>query len=98
EAMRRFRAAPPEAAAPTNGDMPLLTLSLRAWCQYLKERREPLLSYAAAKNQISMEEANQCLDQLLMVLQLFDHVELKQHASAGLATLTLRVQMAKPLR
>jgi len=64
----------------------------------LKERREPLLEYAAVKNQISKEEAGRRLDHLLVVLQLFDRVELNQRSEPGLLTFTLRVQTAKPLR
>jgi len=98
EAIRRFSARPSEAPTPATGEVPLLKLSLRGWCEFLRERREPLLEYAAAKNQISKEEASQRLDRRLMGLQLFNRVELNQHSSTGLVTLTLRVQMAKPLK
>lgn len=98
EVIRRFRGISSETPASAGGEIPLLKLSLRGWCQFLRERREPLLECAAAKNQISKEEASRHLDHLLVVLQLFDRVELNQHASAGLATLTLRVYTDKPLR
>jgi hypothetical protein len=98
EAIRRFGATPSEAPAPHAGVVPLVKLSLGRWCRFLRERREPLLEYAAAQNQISKEEAGHRLDHLLLVLQLFDRVELNQHSGLGLVTLTLRVQTAKPLK
>jgi hypothetical protein len=97
-ALQRFRASPKETQLPLTGEVPLLKVSLSSWCQFLRERREPLLAYAAVKNQISREQAGQHLDQLLMFLQLFDRVELIQRSNAGLVTLTLRVQTAKPVR
>jgi hypothetical protein len=98
EAIRRFPAVPSETSATDPARVPLLKLSLRGWCVYLRDQREPLLAYTAAKNQLSREEAGRQLDNLLMVLQLFDRVELTQHTSPGLLTLTLRVQMVKPLK
>src|SRR5207245_6085374 len=92
EAIRRFRGTPSETSARPIGEVPLLRLSLSGWCQFLRERGEPRLDYAAAKNQVSKEEASRRLDHLLVVLQLFDRVELKQHSEPGLVTLTLRVQ------
>jgi hypothetical protein len=98
EAIRRFRAGPSETSASRSGVVPLLKLSLRGWCTFLREQREPLLTYTVAKNQLSREEASRHLENLLVVLELFDRVELNQHTSPGLLTLTLRVQTAEPLR
>jgi hypothetical protein len=97
EAIRRYRNASNTIALP-GGDVPLINLSVRGWCQFLNERREPLLECVAAKNRISKEEASQRLDPLLVALQLFDRVELTQRTSPGLVTLSLRVRTAKPLR
>jgi hypothetical protein len=98
EAIRRFRGTPSQTSAKATREVPLLKLSLSGWCQFLRERREPLLEYAAAKNQVSKEEASRRLDHLLVVLQLFDGVELSQRSDPGLVTLSLRVRTAKPLR
>jgi hypothetical protein len=96
EAICRFRATPSRETL--SGEVPLMKLSLRSWYQYLTERRESLLVYAADRNHISKEEASQCLDHLLSVLQLFDRVELSQRSRQGLVTLILRVQTSKPLK
>jgi hypothetical protein len=98
EAIQRFGAVPSGTPASDSGSVPLLKLSLRGWCAFLREQREPLLAYTAARNQLSREEAGRQLDNLLMVLQLFDRVELTQHSSPGLVRFTLRVQTAEPLR
>jgi hypothetical protein len=98
EAIPRFRGAPLQTSGPATGEVPLLKLSLSGWCQFLKERREPILEFAAAKNQVSKEEASRRLDHLLVVLQLFDRVELNQRSGRGVVTLTLRVQTGKSLK
>ncbi|HLJ93589.1 MAG TPA: DUF3352 domain-containing protein [Gemmataceae bacterium] len=98
DAIRRFRTIPAQTATEPAADVLLLTLSLRGWCQFLRERREPILEYAAAKNQVSKEEAGRRMDHLLVVLQLLDRVELTQRSGPDRVTLTLRVQTAKPLR
>jgi hypothetical protein len=98
EAIGRFPASPSEALPPATRGVRLLTLSISGCCRYLTERRESVVSYAAAKNQITREEASKLLDHLLAVFQLFDRVELSQRSGPGLLTLTVRVQTAKPLR
>lgn len=98
EAIGRFRAHFSGPSAPRTDEVPLLRLSLRGWYEYLMEQREPLLAYVAAEKHISKEEVGQRLDHLLLVLRLFDQVELIQHCGPGLLTLTLRVQTAKPLK
>jgi hypothetical protein len=98
EAIRRFRSAPSGTSDQSTAGTPLLKLSLGGWSQFLKEWREPLLEYAAAKNQVSKEEASRRMDHLLIVLQLFDRVEVTQRSGPGLVTLTLRVRTAKPLK
>jgi hypothetical protein len=98
EAIGRFHAAPPDGSPPPTAGVRLLQLSLSGWYQYLKERRGAIIEYATARNQISQEEANRRLDHLLVVLRLFERIELNQSSSPGLTTLTLRVQTANPLR
>ncbi len=99
EAIRRFNTVTsPLASAPSPEEVPLLRLSLRALYTFLKDRREPLLLYSAKSHGISAEEAGLRLDNLLGILQLFDQLEVTQRAASGQATLTLRVQTARPLK
>jgi hypothetical protein len=87
-----------QSTAPNSPDVPLLRMSLRELSQFLKDRREPITKYLAGKDNISPEQAAQQLDGVLGVLDLFDGLELSQRTGAGLATWTLRVQMAEPAR
>jgi hypothetical protein len=98
EAIRHFEPAGGRASTDPARDRPLVRLGLREVSAFLRARREPLVAFAAARNQISREEAAQRLDALLMGLQLFERVELSQRTIPGRVTLTLRVQTAEPLK
>ena len=95
EALRRFG---PARAAKAAGEVPLLRLSAQGLSRYLAERRETLLPVVAEKNGLSNDEANRRLDGLLAGLRLLDRVEIVQSSEAGKLSLTLRVQMAQPLK
>src|SRR5262249_51853695 len=95
EALRRFG---PARAAKAAGEVPLLRLSAQGLSRYLAERRETLLPVVAEKNGLSNDEASRRLDGLLAGLRLLDRVEIVQSSEAGKLSLTLRVQMAQPLK
>jgi hypothetical protein len=98
DAIARFHAAPSGLPSLAPEEVNLLKLSLSGCWRYLTERRKAVVEFAATKNQISAEEASKRLDHLLVVLQLFDRIEMKLLSSVNLARFTLRVQTAKPLR
>jgi hypothetical protein len=99
EAIRRFGTAPAAPVTPAKDDVPLLRLSLKDLRRFVKERREPLADFVAAKNQLSREEVGKALDKLLIGLDLLDRLELTQRSTgAGQLTLTLRIHTVEPLK
>ncbi len=95
EVIERFGAAAPR---PPAAEAPLLRVSGKALRSYLEDRREPLIQAAAEKNQISRTEAERRLNGLLLVLELFDRVEVSQRPAAGQLLLSVRLQPAWSLR
>jgi hypothetical protein len=85
----------PAPSAPA-ADVPLLRVSLRAWAQFLKDRREAFVGYAAAKDNVSTETAAQKLDALLWALGLFDRLELRQRTGSGMVTWSLLLRPPNP--
>jgi hypothetical protein len=76
----------------------ILRVSFREIIRYVRERREALAAVAAAKHEISHDEAEQRLTSLESFFQFVDRVEITQRTKAGCAILTLRLRMAQPLR
>jgi hypothetical protein len=95
ELVRRFG---PAGSAKAAAEVPLLRVSARELYRYLKERRDELAALVAEKNNLSKEEAGRRLDGLLVGLQLLDRIEVSQSSEAGKLSLTLRLQMAQPLK
>lgn len=95
EAVRRFAAAAPP---PPSDEVPLLRIGLRAWRQYLKERRPALAEYVAARQQVTTAEADQRLDGLASALAWTERLELVQRSSPGQVAWVLRLRTEKPLR
>ncbi|HJT76905.1 MAG TPA: hypothetical protein VJ739_06845, partial [Gemmataceae bacterium] len=94
EWIARFGAAAPRPGA---DGVPLARLSLKDLRRYLEDRRGPLAGAIADKNQISRAEAERRLDGLLLVLPLFDRVEVRARPAAGQLDLSLRLRPAWPL-
>jgi hypothetical protein len=98
DALRRF----PSGASGDNGraagESPFLRLSFREVHRYLSDKRQPISAFAAAKNQISQEEAGRRLDGLLTALALFDSLEISKRADPERLVLSLRVRTAQPLK
>ncbi len=80
------------------GEVPLLRVSVKAVRTFLEGRRELLAEASASKEGVTKDEAARRLDGILMVLRHIDRVEVTQAARDGRASLTLRVETAKPLR
>lgn len=80
------------------GDVPVLRISFKAWRDFLRERREPMVAFMMEKDKITREEAIQRLEQLQTNLQYLDHLELARRSTPGQATLSLRVRTAWALK
>ncbi len=98
ELLRHFIEAAPKAEAEDGKAFPLLRISLKGWRAYLAERREPLATALAEKNQLTAEEMGKRLDDLAGVLQLVDHLEVDCRGGPGLTVVTLSIQTAQPLK
>jgi hypothetical protein len=85
---------PPEDGAP----FPVLRVSFKACRAFLQDRRDPLASLLAEKNQIGKEEAGKTIDDLVGVLQLVDRLEVTQSYKPGQVVVTLTVQPSQPLK
>jgi hypothetical protein len=98
-ALRRFN--PPASAGSAitpGGEVPLVRLSVRELCRFLKDRRQMLAVPVAEKHKLSREEAGLRLDRLVSSLQLFDRLELSRRVTPGQVTLVLRLRTAQPLK
>jgi hypothetical protein len=95
EAVRRFGTG---AGAKPSGEVPLLRLSAKALANYLKDRRDALVPIVAERNNLSKDDAGRRLDGLLAGLKFLERIEITQSSEAGKLSLTLRVQMAQPLK
>jgi hypothetical protein len=95
EAVRRFTAG--NGRAPAAAEQVVLRLSLKDLRAYVEERRESLAQAVAEKNQLTREEAERRLDDLLDGLKCLDRVEVTQRAAPGQVTWTLRLRPAQPL-
>jgi hypothetical protein len=89
EAIARF--APHTAASIGAGETPLLRLSPAALGELLKHRRAEVVHDIRQKHKLSAQDAEQRLDQLLGLLDLFESVTFSQHGAPGQARWTLRV-------
>src|SRR5262249_3183743 len=94
--IQRFNPGPGKASV--GDDVPLLRASLATARDYLKQRREPIVTWIAEKHKVAKEEAERRLDGLLTGLQFFQSVELNQRASAGQVVFTLRLRTVQPLK
>lgn len=94
----RFARTSPISSPEAGASVPLLRVSFKDWRTYAKERRETLVSFLAAKNHQSREEAARCLDGFLAGLQFLDRIELRRRTAAHQMQLTLSVQTAQPLK
>ncbi|MGH7173039.1 MAG: hypothetical protein ACRELG_22380, partial [Gemmataceae bacterium] len=96
DAMSRFANAKPQAA--DGSAIPLLRISCKDWRAYLRERRQPIVRFLAARNKLSLDAAGQQLNGLLTGLHFIDRIELRQRAAPGQVIFTLSVQTAQALK
>jgi hypothetical protein len=89
EAIARF--GPRAGAAASKSETPLLHLSPPELAQLLRLRRSQVVQDIRHKHQLSADDAERRLDQLLALLDLFDAVSLTQRSEPGQATWSLRV-------
>jgi hypothetical protein len=89
EAIARF--GPRAGAAANQSETPLLHLSPPELAQLLRLRRSQVVQDIRQKHHLSANEAQRRLDQLLVLLDLFDAVRLTQRSEPGQATWSLRV-------
>jgi hypothetical protein len=95
DAIRDFGASATTIPA---GTVPLVRVSFRAWRSYLKDRRDDLASFLAAREKSSRAAALAKLDGLRDSLTLIDAVELRQKVEGGVVALTLAVRPAFALK
>ena len=98
DVIRRFTDAKPKPPGDDDPTFPLLRVSVKAWRSYLKEHREALAAAMAERNQLTVEQTRQGLDDLLAALEFVDRLEIDCRTGPGLAVVTLTVQTAQPLR
>lgn len=98
DVFRRFTEAAPKAAVEEGTAFPLLRASFKGWRDYLSERREPLATALAEKNQLTAPDMRKRLDDLIGVLQFVDKFEIDCRAAPGLTVVTLTIQTARPLK
>jgi hypothetical protein len=94
EAVRRF-AAEAEPAPPAK-DSPLLRLSLRRFGQFLKDRKSSVLDFLGNKKGVPKDQAGQWLEGMVWALDLFDTLELTQHARDGRVAWVARLRTWVP--
>jgi hypothetical protein len=94
EAVRRFAAEP--APAPPGQDSPLLRLSLRRFGQLLKDRKASVLDFLGNRKGVPKDQAGELLEGLVWALDLFDTLELTQHARAGRVAWVARLRTWVP--
>jgi len=90
EAIARF--TPHDAPPAVKGEAPLARVSPLALSRLLKQRRPQVLLDLQKKNQLSAQEAEHNLDQLLGLLDVFESITLSQRSEPGQASWILRVQ------
>jgi hypothetical protein len=88
----------PTGPLPAPESIPLVRISFRAWCDYLKNHHEALAGALAVRDGISKEQARKSLEDLRGNLELFDRLEVRQQNAPGQATLTIQVQTTVGLR
>jgi hypothetical protein len=94
EAVRRFAAE--AGPAPPRKDSPLLRLSLRRFSQHLKDRKASVLDFLGNKKGLPKEQAGELLEGLVWALDLFDTLELTQHARDGRVSWVARLRTWVP--
>lgn len=98
DVMTRFAQTTPTPAAVAGSPVPLLRISVKDWKIYLKERREPIVQFLAARNKLSLDAAGQQLNGLLAGLHFLDRIELHQRTAPGKAIFTLSLQTTQALK
>jgi hypothetical protein len=98
DVFRRFTEAVPKAATEQGTAFPLLRVSLKGWREYFTERREPLATALAEKNQLTVPDMRKRLDDLIGVLQFVDKFEIDCRAAPGLTVVSITIQTARPLK
>jgi len=92
-AMRSFKKT---AALPMpKGENAIAQLSLSQLSKFIKVRRAKVIAGLAEKNQIPNAVAEQLLDGILTVFDLFDHLLLSERRDAGQLTWSLRLAASK---
>jgi hypothetical protein len=86
-----LRFGPRETAPSAQGETPLLRLSPPELSRLLRLRRGQVVLHFREKHQLSAEEAERNLDQLLGLLDIFDSITLTQRSEPGQASWALRV-------
>lgn len=96
--LARFAPLADEKAAPPTNETPLVRVSLKEWRGFLQARRDDLSALAAERNRLSLDEAKRRLDGLVAGLQWVDRLDVGLKTSPGMATISLRLRTALPLR
>jgi hypothetical protein len=98
EAIARFQ---PPASADTqasDNEVPIMRLAFRGWATYLRSYREPLARFASKNHNLPIDDVRSRFDRLAETLELFDTMVLSQRVSGGVASVTLRLKPAAPLK
>jgi hypothetical protein len=94
DALDRFAPSKREAA----GDRPILRISFSEARRYLKDHRQAIAAFCAAKHEISDETAGQHLDRVAAILEFLDSAEIRKEAGPDRLTLSLHVRLAEALK
>jgi hypothetical protein len=96
-AIRRFDPTVQDLVDTKDSDVPVMRLAVGGWASYLRMHREPIAQFAARSNNLSLSEVQNRMDRLLESLDLFEAVVTSHRTEADRATITLKVQTAKPM-
>jgi hypothetical protein len=94
-AYRRFA---PGTAPRADGDVPLVRVGLRPWCEYLRVRAPALSGVLAEKEGLKPDEMRSRLESLVGTLELFDSLEISERPSPGRVAFALRLHPTLPLK
>jgi len=75
-----------------------LRVSVKAWRDFLRQRREPLVAFLAEKDRLPPQEVASRLDNLLTALDFVDRIEVRRKSEPGQVILSLTVTPSRPLR
>jgi hypothetical protein len=93
EVIARFGAH--DVLPPSKGETPLLKMSLPELAELLKQRRTVIVARLHSVQQLSKEDAERTLDQLIGVCGVFESVTFSQRSEPGQASWTLRLTPSK---